>query len=1020
MRKSFLFLLGFMFFSLATFAQKKITGKVTDEQGNPLVGVSIVVKGSKAGGITDATGAYSISVPASASVLVFSLLNMELMEKAIGNQNVINGTMKSSDKVLSEVIVVGYGVTRKKRDEAGAISSIQAKQIENLPNLSLDKALQGRAAGVFVQANNGLPGGAINVRIRGAGSINAGNSPLYIVDGLQINSTDVASFTQSNPLAFLNPDDIQSMDIMKDAASSAIYGSNAANGVVLITTKKGRAGKTKFTFNTYFGQAKPLKMLDVTNSQEYFQLRQEATFNSASLGTTPVSQYAAKRTVLGELRVAGASAFSDAQTDSAIAALQTYDWQDAAFRNGNIKNYELSASGGNDKTTFRISANLSDQKTIVTKADFVRKGLKLDVNNKATTRLSFGTSINVSTFEQKLPFATDGSFLGNPAFSASGIIPAYPIYNPDGTYYGVPGKTPANLGGTLNQNIIQVNDYNSGFQRTNQLVGNLNAEYIITDWLSFRSFVGMDYRVVQGKSVRDARTADGFNRKGLVQVQSNWNTNVNTYGTLNFNKTFAGKHNITSILGYEYRQENQASITASGDGFPTYQFTSLNNAANPVTIGEFSTGFRRNAVFGDINYNYDSKYILGVVARYDGSSRFGSGFRYGTFAGIKAAWNIDQEKFMQRVPLITSLKLRASYGTVGNDQIGNFDGLGLYGGGGVYNGSSGIAFTQLPNSELKWEATAISNLGLDFGILKNRISGSVEVYKKSTTDVLLTLPLQSTTGFTGIISNIGATENKGVELTINVEPYRSAKPDGFRWNMNFVFAYNKQKVKKLYGGFDVLPGNVNIRVGEPVNVLFTQQYAGVNPATGRAMWYDTLGNLTYLVQARDRKVLGPTALAPYNGGFTNTFSYKGFSFDATFNYEYGRYAQDGQVNFLRESSGRINFLRDIYENRWTTPGQLTSVPRMNLSTEAKSSGSAGGNRTWFKADYIRLRNVSLAYNIPVKYASKAKLTNARLYVQAANLWTYSDWFSYDIEYVNTATGIIPQTKNVTFGLQIGF
>ena len=390
MRKSFLFLLGFMFFSLVTFAQKKITGKVTDEQGNPLVGVSIVVKGSKAGGITDATGAYSISVPASASVLVFSLLNMELMEKAIGNQNVINGIMKSSDKVLSEVIVVGYGVTRKKRDEAGAISSIQAKQIENLPNLSLDKALQGRAAGVFVQANNGLPGGAINVRIRGAGSINAGNSPLYIVDGLQINSTDVASFTQSNPLAFLNPDDIQSMDIMKDAASSAIYGSNAANGVVIITTKKGRAGKTKFTFNTYFGQAKPLKMLDVTNSQEYFQLRQEATFNSASLGTTPVSQYAAKRTVLGELRVAGASAFSDAQTDSAIAALQTYDWQGAAFRNGNIKNYELSASGGNDKTTFRISANLSDQKTIVTKADFVRKGLKLDVNNKATTRLSFG------------------------------------------------------------------------------------------------------------------------------------------------------------------------------------------------------------------------------------------------------------------------------------------------------------------------------------------------------------------------------------------------------------------------------------------------------------------------------------------------------------------------------------------------------------------------------------------------------------------------------------------------------
>ena len=461
----------------------------------------------------------------------------------------------------------------------------------------------------------------LNVRIRGAGSINAGNSPLYIVDGLQLNTTDVANFTQSNPLAFLNPDDIQSMDIMKDAASAAIYGSNAANGVVIITTKKGRAGKTKFTFNTYIGQAKPLKLLDITNSQEYFQLRQEATFNSAAGGTAPVSQYAAKRTVLGELRVVGAAGFTDAQTDSAILALQTYDWQGAAFRTGNVQNYELSASGGNDKTTFRVSANLTNQKTIVTKADFVRKGIKLDINNKATNRLNFGSSINVSSFEQKLPFATDGSFLGSPAFSASGIIPAYPIYNPDGSYYGVPGSTPANLGGTLNQNIIQVNDYNSGYQRTNQLVGNLNADYKLTDWLTFRAFIGMDYRLVQGKSVRDARTADGFNRKGLVQVQSNWNTNVNTYGSLNFNKTFREKHNLTSILGYEYRQENQASITASGDGFPTYQFTSLNNAANPVAIGEFSTGFRRNAVFGDINYSYDGKYILGFVARYDGSSR---------------------------------------------------------------------------------------------------------------------------------------------------------------------------------------------------------------------------------------------------------------------------------------------------------------------------------------------------------------------------------------------------------------
>lgn len=1018
MKKIYALLLGMLFLTATAMAQRTITGKVTDDKGAPLARVSVIIKGTTTGTTTNNDGNFTISVTGANRVLVFSSVDMETVEMPVGAQSSMSVSLKPAEKALQEVVVTGYGTTRKKRDEAGAISTVLGAAIENKPTVSLDKALQGKAAGVMVQANNGIPGGAINVRIRGAGSILAGNSPLYIVDGLQLNNRNDAAFTQSNPLAFLNPDDIQSIDILKDAASAAIYGSNAANGVVIVTTKKGRAGKTKFTFNTYYGKASPLKVLEMCNAQEYYQLRLEAYANNNNL---PTSNLTMKRTVLAELRVPNAASFTDAQADSAAAALVTYDWQDAAFRDGTVKNYELAASGGNDKTTFRISGNIMDQQTVVTKADFKRYGLKLDITNKATDRLTFSGSANLSTFEQQLPFATDGSFLGSPAFSASAIIPTNPIYNPDGSYYGIPGSTPANLVGTLNQNIIAVNDFNSGFQRTNQLIGNLSADYKITSWLSYKIYGGMDWRLVQGKQVRDARTPDGFNRKGLVQVQSNWNTNINAYTTLNFVKTFGERHIVDALVGYEYRKENNESITAAGDGFPTYQFTSLNNAANPVSIGEFFTGFRRNAVFGNVNYNYDSRYLFGFVARYDGSSRFGSGFRYGTFMGVKAAWNIDREKFMNSMSkTINSLRLRVSYGSVGNDQIGNFDGLGLYGGGGVYNGSAGIAYTQLANPDLKWEGTTIANLGLDFGLWNNRVSGTVEVYDKQTSDVLLQLPLQSTTGFTSIASNIGKTQNRGIELTLGVMPFRAKKKGGFEWEVNFVFAYNKQKVKELYGGNQVLPGQTNIRVGEPIGVLFASPYAGVNPATGRAMWKDSLGNLTYLLTARDARVLGPTAMPIYNGGLTNTIRYAGFTLEASFNYEYGRWAQDGQINFLRESTGRINLMKQIYRDRWTTPGQLTETPRFNLATEAKSSGPASGDRTWFKADYIRLRNVTLSYDVPSSILNRVKLSSARFYVQGTNLWTYSDWYSYDIEFVNTSTGIIPQTKNITVGLQLGF
>lgn len=1014
MRKQLLLLSAFLLWGIALLAQRTVSGKVTDESGNPLSGASVFMKGARQGVTTKNDGTFQITVSENARTLTVSSVGYESMEVPIAGNN-LSVTLKSANTQLDEVVVTGYQV-RRRRDEAGAISTVKGSQIENLPNASLDKALQGKAAGVVVQANNGIPGGAINVRIRGNGSLQAGNDPLYIVDGVQLNINNNANFTQNNPLSFLNPDDIESIDVLKDAASAAIYGSNAANGVVIITTKKGKAGKTKLNFNYYTGKAYPMKYMDVVNSQLYFQMRLEAYSNANPLS----SLLSMKQAVLNELRVPGATGFNEKSADSAAAALPTYDWQKEVFRNANISNYEISASGGNDKTTFRISGSYQKQETVVTKADFKRGALKFDVSNKINDKATVSTSVNLSSIEQSNPFAVSGSFLGSAAFSASGMVPTNPIRNPDGTYYGVPGFTPANLVGVLNQNIVQVTDYDQGFTRTNQMVGNLRFDYKIRPWLTFSAQASMDYRQLYGRLVLDARTADAFARKGLTQVQGTNNSNAQAFTTLNFNKQFGEKHKVDGFVGYEYRRDNQYQTTESGDGFPIYLLTYLQNAGAPVTVNENVTGYRRNRVFGTINYTFNRKYIIGVTVSRDGSSRFGANNKFGTFPSIKGAWNIDQESFLKNSKVLSALKFRIGYGSTGNDQIGNFDGLNLFTAAGVYNNGAGLNFTQLGNPDLKWETNTTLNVGLDFGLFNNRITGVLEVYNKINSDLLIAQPLPNYTGFTTISTNVGKMQNKGVEVTLGADIIKKKAGDGFNWNTSFTFAFNENKVKELYGGLKILPGNNGIQVGQPRNVLFTQKYAGVNPATGRPMWYDTLGNLTYTVQARDRVVIGPTELPKYTGGWTNTFTYKNFTLSGFFQYQYGLWASDGQTNFLIENVARLNELLDVYMNRWTTPGQITWYPRFNLNgAESKGSGAQSGNRTFFKADYIRLKNVTLSYDLPSAFLKKYKINNIRFYVQGTNLWTKSSWFSYDIEFVGTATGIIPQSKNLTFGVQVG-
>ena len=1014
MRK--ILLLGLMLFlvNAVAFSQGRvITGTVTStEDGLGVPGATVLVKGTTIGTATDIDGKYSINVPAGSNVLVFTFVGLTSQEVNIGNRSTINVALESDVTALSEVIVTGYG-TQPKREVTGAVSSVKGDAIQNLPLQSFDRALQGRASGVQVRSSNGLPGGAVNIRIRGVGSVNAGNEPLFIVDGVQLNNQSNASFTQSNPLAFLNPNDIESMEILKDAASAAIYGSQAANGVVIITTKKGKQGKAKFEFNAFSGETQPMKFLDILGGAEWYGMRRDAFINSgvanpeanalSNMGRLPSNWTTLTRPALDALGL----------------ALPTYDWQREVMGAGRLQNYEMSVSGGDDKTTFFLSGSYNYQEASFRPVDFERGTVRIALTHQATKRLSIETNMNLSTFQQNVPFAVEGSFLGNPAFSASAVLPHNAIYNEDGTYNTA-------IAGVLGQNVVLVNAYNSGLQRTNTAVGNLITNYKIAKNLSFRSLFGLDYRLLQGDNYRDPRTPDGAGVIGRSSVQSDWRTRFITTQTLNWNKTFNGVHNMSALAGVEYLSETREGISGAGIGFPTFQFRTIQSAATPESVSGFWTGYRRASVFSSVNYDFKKKYLLTVTARYDGSSRFGTENQYGLFPSVRLGWSLVEEEFLKNSSTVSEMKFRASYGLTGNDQIGNFDARGLYGGGGNYSGSAGIVPSSLANLGLSWETNNTLNLGLDFGFFENRITGSVDAFDRRTKDLLLSQPILWINGFGGISNNVGELQNRGLEFelsTVNIDK------GGFRWNSSFNITKIDNQILSLYSGLKFLPANPGIAVGQPVGrsgegAVFSQEYVGVNPATGRPMWLDINGNITYLPLAADRKYQG-SSLGTVFGGLNNNFSYKGFELTTFFTYEYGGVGGDGQYGFLRENGTRLtlNALREVNDRSWKTPGQITDIPR-NLTTnggnEVRSVGRNSGTASLLKYDFIRLSQLTVAYSFKPSLVSRIGLTRARIYAQGVNLWTYTDYPGYDPEFTGAGTGQIPLTKSYTLGVQIGF
>ena len=1003
MRKLLTALAAVFFFSVQLFAQKIITGKVTDDKGSPIANASVVVKGTRVGTITKADGTFSIAVPATGQTLVISSVDMLPQEIAIGSQSVISISLKADDKSLQEVVVTGYQTVRKK-DVASAISKISAADIDNLPIPNFAQAMQGRAAGVAVSATNGIPGGALSVVIRGVGSISAGTVPLYVVDGIQLNTSTGSINTANNPLNFLNPDDIESIEILKDAAAASIYGARAANGVVLVTTKRGKVGKTKFNINTYVGQSAPLKLLETLTTQEWLELRTEANVNAGQDAVT------ARNGALGNFGLA--ANLSQGKFDS----LPTYDWQDAAFGKGNIFNSEFSMNGATPNLNYYVSGSYSKQTSFIAPTDFQRGAILSKLSLKLSDKVTIDNSISVSTFSQNAPYSQGNTGFGNPAFSSSLMLPINPIYNNDGTYFGMPGSGQS-LVGTFNHNIIAVGNIVDYFTRTNQFIGSASLNYKPTKNLTLRTLIGLDYRLTQDHRYQDPRVNDAFAVNGRLSEQVDWNTNIISTTTANYNKKINDVHNINLLAGVEYRKDQNQWFQADAQGFPTYLLEYLSAASTPVSVSGQWTASSTFSQFGKVGYSYLSKYIFNYTIRRDGSSRFGLNNKFGIFQSAQVAWNVKEESFLKSSRAISDLKLRYSFGQAGNDQIGNVLYAQLYSATRLYGGGSGLFPSQLGNPDLTWETREESNLGLDLSLFKNRVSLTVDAYRKINKDLLLARSLYNTTGFSSVQQNLGKVENKGLEILLSVTPFDRA----FKWTSSFNIAFQKNKVLELYDGLPFLPADASIRVGQPLGAFFLAEWAGVNPALGRSMWYDINGNITYNPAAADRKIIG-TIYPKQFGGWNNTISYKGFSLDAFLQYEYGRVRQDQQFLFaMRMTSATFNTLQYGYDTRWRKPGDIVPTPRPFTATaETNSLSWETGTRYYFKTDYIRLKQLTLAYDIPVNMLKRFSLDGVKFYVQGVNLWTYTKWKGYDPEFTGANSGIIPQGRNTTIGVQVRF
>lgn len=994
-------LIFFLFLYSFSQAQKQpVTGRVSSaSEPNGLPGVSVVVKETAQGTITDLDGKFTIQVEPG-SVIVFSFVGYKPQEVIFSTQSQIDVVLNEEAKELEEIVVTGYASVQK-RDLTGSVSSVKTSSFQDMSLSGIDQALQGQSPGVQVTQSSGTPGGGISVRIRGVTSISAGNTPLYIIDGIPVETGALSGRDfggqNDNALALINPGDIERIDILKDASAKAQYGSRASNGVVVITTKRGKRSQTKISFDAQRGIIDPVKKIDLLNSTQLLELQREAVTN------------------------AGKNPETFGLIPGVTDAIST-DWQDEVLRTGIMQQYQLSASGGDDNTVFYMSAHYRDEEGVQLNNRFTRLGATINLDRKFTQKLSVGTNLTVARTLNKR--VKGDNFLDGVYSGALKSLPYYSPYDEQGALIG-PGS--ASYPGFPNFNPVAQAVLPRFDALTFKMLGGITLNYKLGEGLNLKAQTSVDYNDVKEDQYESSQTAIGgflenVGGQGYGVFIAAATTNVNSFLTLSYAKDLTDKHRVSAFIGTEVYQSFGRSGTVQGRLFPSDDFTYIASAG---IVDQGSSGKGQSGLLsfiGEAKYDFNDKILITANVRADGSSRFGPNNRFGFFPALSAAWRISSQEFFQSRQ-INDLKLRASIGYTGNERIGDFSFLGKWSAS-TYNGVSGVSPDNIANPDLKWETTREINVGVDIGLFENRLQATIDAYYNKTFDMLLVRPYASTTGFGGVTDNIGEMENKGLEFLIS-----SVNIDGpLRWTTDLNFSRNMNKVLFLAGSVPLNRGytaeganSTNIiKEGEPLGSFTGLKFLGVDPATGDAI-YDDINN-DGAITTEDATIIG-NSQADLIGGITNRISYKHFDLSVFFQFSVGNKI----LNFSKTTL--VNTGADITNNqsvdalrRWRQPGDITDVPRYEFENTYNNYHSS---RFIEDGSYLRLKNLSIGYNFPTHITNKLMLERLRLYVSGTNTWTYTKYSGADPE-VSTLDGSVsaqgidfftlPQVRTFSVGI----
>lgn len=1015
-----LLLIKLLLFStlLANAQSRTVRGKASSaDKGTPLSNVTVLLKGSNSRTTTDANGDFSIQVPGNNAVLLFYLVDYTTKEVPVGDKTTLDIALELKNENLGEVVVVGYG-TVKKSDVTGAVVSLKAKDLTPGANINVEQTLQGRASGVQVYQKSGEPGSAMSVKIRGASSITAGNDPLYVIDGMPVNNLSpvtgsgagfVATPNPRNPLNSLNPADIESIEILKDASATAIYGSRGSNGVVMITTKKGKSGKLSINYSAYYGVQKASNSLEMLTGRQY-------------------------KEVLNSIIDAGGGVASERVTNEPV----NVDWQKELYRTASVQSHDLSFSGGKDNTRFYASLGYFNQEGVLQNSSVKRYTARLNLENSVAQKYAFGINFNTSYIRDNFNSVGIGvNENGSALYAAINYDPSYPVYNPDGSYNRSPYMT------TIDHPLILANGQyaNSDGFRT---FGTVYGEYFFIPGLSVKLRGAGDVNITQRNTWLDPSTILGSPTGGIASINTG---NVNYYmgeATVNYKKDFGRDHALNAVAGGTYEHFGSNSFGGNGRGYalPDLTYNAIgtgNSTLNQIGSGRAST--KIISFLGRVNYTFKDRYLLTASFRADGSSRFGSNNRFGYFPSGALAWKMHEESFLQDVSFIDELKFRVSYGVIGNQNIANYLYITTFSGGGdaVFGGNryTSLAPSRVANPGLKWEAAKQADIGVDFALFGNRLTGSIEYYDRRTSDLLLDLPQPLSTGFGVKTQNIGRMKNTGIDLHLAGDVFRNSQ--GVNWNIGAVLSTVKNEVLSLGPLSQILTGGAGfianasiIRPGASLGSYYGYEVLGVwqshddfstapvGVKAGDLKFRDVDGNKQ--INADDRVILGKS-LPDFTYGITNTFSFKRVSLSVFLEGSQGASVlNNAAIDSYFPVSFRRNKLAKPYLNRWTPENPTNEYPSfVNPTSQGQQTVNS---RTVEDASYLRLQSVRLSYDF--KLHNKV-IRGLQAYVTGQNLFTITNYTGIDPAVNSIGDDILkidyssyPMTRSFLFGINVQF